>query len=107
MFHAIMLVTREWCVEAETAEEAHGSGPRAPIVTWAIASTSERCGSLHPAHAPEHPDTRGRRAKLAAAGRVAGTSSRFLRGSAATGAAGGCFLVPLSSRTRAGIASGG
>ena len=23
MFHAIMLVTREWCVEAETAEEAH------------------------------------------------------------------------------------
>jgi hypothetical protein len=23
MFHAMMLVTHEWCVEAETAEEAH------------------------------------------------------------------------------------
>jgi hypothetical protein len=45
MFHAIMLVTRaeEWCVEAETAEEAHGCSPRATgtDVTWAIASTSK------------------------------------------------------------------
>ena len=37
------------------------------------------------------------KAKLAAAGRVAGTGSRFLRGSAATGAAGGCLLDTLSS----------
>jgi hypothetical protein len=42
MLHAIMLVTREWCMEAETAEEARellaaGHGHR---FTWAIAYTS-------------------------------------------------------------------
>ena len=44
MFHAIMLVTREWCVEAETAEEALqllAAGHGHTDVTWAIASTSK------------------------------------------------------------------
>ena len=44
MFHAIMLVTREWCVEAETAEEAlrvARRGPTGTDVPWAIASTSK------------------------------------------------------------------
>ena len=67
-----------------------------------------RSGSaMYLARAPEHPDARARRPELAAAGRVAGTGSRFLGGSAATGAAGGCFLATLSSRARAGIAGAG
>jgi hypothetical protein len=43
MFHAIMLVTREWCVEAETAEEAREllAACHGHHVTWAIASTSK------------------------------------------------------------------